>query len=52
MSKTSALRTLKQKRRVEVSVYLAAVRPDLRVSNKVRRALKRRMMMNKELVKP
>jgi hypothetical protein len=52
MSKTLALRTLKQRRRVEVAAYFAATTPDARVSNKVRRVLKRRMMMKKELMKP
>lgn len=52
MSKPSALRALKQERSTEVAAYLAATRPDLRVSNKVRRVLKRRMMMKKELVRP
>jgi hypothetical protein len=52
VSKTAALRDLKQTRKTEVAAYVAAVRPDVRVSNKVRRALKRRMMMKKELMKP
>ena len=52
MSKTAALRELKQERKTEVTAYLAAVRPDVRISNKVRRVLKRRMMQQKELMKP
>jgi hypothetical protein len=52
VSKTSALRALKQERRTDVTAYMAAVCPDVRVSNKVRRVLKRRMMNKKELMKP
>lgn len=42
MSKSTALRSLKRERALDVSAYLAAIRPDLRVSSKIRRALKRR----------
>lgn len=42
MSKSTALRTLKRERELDVSAYVAAVRPDLRVSSKVRRVLNRR----------
>lgn len=52
MSKPSALRALKQSRSIDVAAYLAAVNPDVRISHKVRRVLKRRMMMKKELMKP
>lgn len=52
VSKSAALRSLKQKRRVEVAAYHAAVTPDARLSSKVRRVLKRRTMMKKELMKP
>lgn len=53
MSKSTALRALKQERRTDVTAYLAAISPDeVRVSSKIRRVLKRRMMMRKELVKP
>jgi hypothetical protein len=52
MSKPSALRALKQTRRLDVAAYLAAVSPDTRTSSKVRRVLKRRTMMKKELMKP
>ena len=52
MSKSNALRALKQERRVDVTAYLAAISPDdVRVSRKVRRVLKRRMM-KKELTRP
>jgi hypothetical protein len=52
VSKPAALRALKQTRRVEVAAYFAATTPDARISSKVRRVLKRRMMMQKELMKP
>lgn len=52
MSKSPALRALKQERRTEVAAYLAATSPDVRISSKVRRVLKRRMMMKKELTRP
>ena len=52
MSKTAALRALKQERRTDVTAYLAAISPDeVRVSHKIRRVLKRRMM-KKELTRP
>jgi hypothetical protein len=52
VSKPSALRELKQKRRMDAAAYFAATHPDVRVSSKIRRVLKRRMMMKKELMKP
>lgn len=53
MSKSTALRALKQERRNDVTAYLVAISPDeVRVSSRIRRVLKRRMMMRKELVKP
>ena len=52
MSKTAALRILKQERRQDVTAYLAAISPDeVRVSRKVRRVLKRRLM-RMELTRP
>jgi hypothetical protein len=42
---------MKQERRTDVTAYMAAVCPEVRVSNKVRRVLKRRMM-KKELTRP
>jgi hypothetical protein len=45
MSKSTALRALKQERRLDVTAYLVAISPDaVRLSHKVRKALKRRRM--------
>lgn len=53
MSKTKALRELKRERRLDVLAYVAAITPDdVRLSAKMRRALKRRKLAAAEPKRP